>query len=249
MVGTAAELPVRGRDVRIGRPGQDFLRRRDVPRQLGMGGPQQGDNAGDVRSRHRGAAQRAVRGVVRPSRGASTRSRRDDVWLDAVRPVNRDRAAATEVRHDIGAGGQSACRKGSRVDRRRILDGAAVRPGVPSGSLDKDAARLCVLDDRPQRVCCAAFARTAAPAVVHHMRPPRRVRVLAGEVGRSDEELEALGVARRSAGPLIHVPAPDPLGTGGDADLVAHAVVSRGRPGRVGAVAVVVAGLLVIRST
>ena len=103
--------------------------------------------------------------------------------------------------------------------------------------------RLCARCGR------ATFARRAGPAVVHHVRPERRIRVLPLEVRRGHEELEALGVGRRHSVPLIHVPAADPLRSRCDADLVhaGIAVVTRGRAGRVGSVRVVVAGRLRVR--
>ena len=64
-------------------------------------------------------------------------------------------------------------------------------------------------------------ARRALPAVVHHVRPHRRVGVLPVEVRRRDEELEALRVRRRGTDALVHVAAADPLRARGDADLVA----------------------------
>jgi hypothetical protein len=63
-----------------------------------------------------------------------------------------------------------------------------------------------------------------------------RIRVVAGLVGGSDEELKALGVARRRAGVAIHIAATDPAGAGRNANLIPVAVVARGRAGRVGTV-------------
>ena len=130
--------------------------------------------------------------------------------------------------------------------RRRSVDSAAVRAAVPSRDVDEDAGCRRVLDDRPQRVLCAQLAGGTTPAVVHHMWSECRVGVLMVEVPRSDEELEALGIGLRPSDVLVHVAAADPLGSGSDADLIAAAVVTRGGPGRVGAVSVVVAGLLAV---
>ena len=90
--------------------------------------------------------------------------------------------------------------------------------------------------------------RRAVPAVVHHVRPQRRVRVLVVEIRRRHEELEALRVGRRGAVALVHVPAADPLRARRDADLVPGAVVSDRRSRRVRAVRVVVAGHRAVRA-
>ena len=79
---------------------------------------------------------------------------------------------------------------------------------------------LRVLDDLLQGVRRATLARRATPAVVHHVGPPGRIRVLPLEIRGRHEELEALGVGRRRSVPLIHVPAADPLRAGCDADLI-----------------------------
>ena len=132
--------------------------------------------------------------------------------------------------------------------RRRSVDSAAVRAAVPSRDVDEDAGCRRVLDDCLQRVLCAQLARRTTPAVVHHMWSECRVGVLMVEVPRGDEELEALGIGLRPSDVLVHVAAADPLGSGRDADLIhaGSAVVTRRRPRRMGAVAVVVAGHLAV---
>src|SRR6185436_10210369 len=86
-----------------------------------------------------------------------------------------------------------------------------------------------------------------APAVVHDVRPLRRVRRRAVEPGGREEELEALHVGGGPTVAGVHVAAADPLGGGCDADLVQAGadtgarVVADRRPGGVGAVTVVVA--------
>src|SRR5688572_25474092 len=76
------------------------------------------------------------------------------------------------------------------------------------------------------------------------MRAQGRIGVLAREVGGGDHELEALGVCGRCAYALVHVAAADPLGAGSYAYLVTCAIVPDGGADGVGAVAVVIAGLL-----
>ena len=202
-------------------------------------------------TRHRRPAGVRVVGIACVGRGTRARARRDDVRLDPAGAVSRDRPAAAEPDDRVRAGRQRAGRVRRGVDRDRVLNRAAVRARVARGGLDEDAGGGRVLDDRLQRRRCATFARRTGPAVVHHVRPKRRIRVLPLEVRRGHEELEALGVCRRRSVPLIHVPAADPLGSRSDADLVdaGIAVVTRGRAGRVGAVEVVVARLLVVRRT
>jgi hypothetical protein len=72
------------------------------------------------------------------------------------------------------------------------------------------------------------------------VRPLRRIRVLAVEIGRSDEELEALRVRLGAADALVHVVAADPLRARSDTDLVPGSVVADRGPGRVRPMTVVV---------
>src|SRR4029450_9220857 len=114
-------------------------------------------------------------------------------------------------------------------------------PPVARGDHDEDPGSRRVLDDLLQAVRSAELARRAAPAVVHHVGPLRWIGVLVVQVGRGDEPLEALRVGLGPSDVLVHVVAADPLGAGGDADLIPGAVVTRGGTGRVGAVLLVVA--------
>ncbi len=237
MVDPAALRAVRGRDVRVRGALQQRLRRSDVPRQLRMSRPEQRDDADHVRAGHRGSAERRVGRVARVRRRARGVPRSGDVGLDAAGAVGGDRAAAAEAGEAHRARIHRGGREGRRVDRRRILNGAAVRAAVARRGLDEDAGGLCVLDDRLERGRRTAFARRTRPAVVHHVRAERRVGVLTLEVGRCDEELEALRVGRRGAVPLIHVPAADPLRARRDTDLVTRSVVTGGGARRVRSVA------------
>jgi len=76
-----------------------------------------------------------------------------------------------------------------------------------------------------------------------------RVRIVAGAIGRRQEELEAGAVGGRCAVAGIHVATGDPACAGGDADLIGAAVVADHRAHGVGAVIIVVAGLGRIRRT
>src|SRR5207248_7612825 len=107
--------------------------------------------------------------------------------------------------------------------------------------LDEDARGFGVVNDRLQRAGRTSLARRTRPAVGDHVRPPGGIGVLPAQVGRRDEELEALGIGGRTPGPLVHVAAPDPLRTRSDTDLVPGAVVADRRAGRVTPVTVVVA--------
>ena len=122
-------------------------------------------------------------------------------------------------------------------------------PAFPADTVTKMPAACVFSTICAQGVVRAPLARRAAPAVVHHVRPERRIRVTTREVRRRHEELEALGIGRRRSVPLIHVPAADPLRSRSDADLVRArtAVVTRGRARRVRSVRVVVAGRLRVR--
>lgn len=72
------------------------------------------------------------------------------------------------------------------------------------------------------------------------MRALGRIGIVARLIGGRNEELEALGVTFRCAGPAVHVAAADPLGAGSDPDLISATVVTRGGTGRVGAVSFII---------
>ena len=72
------------------------------------------------------------------------------------------------------------------------------------------------------------------------MRPHGGVRIVSARIRWRDHKLETLRVSRGRAVPLVHVPAADPFRAGRNADLVTGAIVAHGRPGRVGAVALVI---------
>ena len=123
-------------------------------------------------------------------------------------------------------------------------------PVVPGREDGRDAGRAQVLDRRLQDVRRrAAFARRAVPGVGDDVGREVGIRILAGGVGRREEPLEALHVARRRSAALIHVPAADPLRAGSHADAGARAVVSDGDAGRRRSVSVVVAGCRSVRAT
>ena len=65
-------------------------------------------------------------------------------------------------------------------------------------------------------------------------------RILAVEIGGSDEELEALGVSGRGAVALIHISATDPLCPRSHSNLVARSTVAHCRAGGVRPVAVII---------
>lgn len=126
------------------------------------------------------------------------------------------------------------------MDRRRVDDGRACRAAVAGRRDDQDPRAAHGGDSRLQRVPRAALRRRAAPRIVDHVRRQLGSRVLAGEVGRREEELEALEVAGRHAVAEVHVAAGDPARFGRDTDLVGPVPADDG-PHRVGAVVVVVA--------
>ena len=170
----------------------------------------------------------------RPRRGHQVR-------LDEPRADGR--APAAEAGHGVGGRG-GAHGEGGGVGRGRVGDGTARGARVPRGDDGHDARRPLRVDGLLERAPAAALRGRATPGVGGEVGGPRRVRSRAVQPRGGEEELEALQVAGRGPVPLVHVAAADPPGPGGHAHLVSRAVVAQDRPHGVGAVAVVVAGLL-----
>jgi len=80
------------------------------------------------------------------------------------------------------------------------------------------------------------------------MRTQGRVRIVAGQIGRRDGELETLSVGGRRAVALIHVAATDPLGARSYSYLITGAIVPNGGAGRVCSVTLIITGRDSVRS-
>src|SRR5438045_7574671 len=80
------------------------------------------------------------------------------------------------------------------------------------------------------------------------MRPQRRICVVPSEVGRRNHELKAFGIGGGHAITLVHISASNPLGAGSYPHLISSTVVAHSSPGRMRAVAKVVARRLCIRT-
>ena len=73
------------------------------------------------------------------------------------------------------------------------------------------------------------------------MWPQSRVRVVSSQIGRCNHELKALCVGGRRAVTLVHIATANPIRAGCNPHLIAGAVVAHGGPGRMRAMAIVVA--------
>ena len=80
------------------------------------------------------------------------------------------------------------------------------------------------------------------------MRTQRRVRVIPGEIGRSDHELKTLGVGCRRADAHIHIAAANPFCPRSDTNLVSRSVVTKRGARSVCSVTLVVTRDLGVRS-
>ena len=72
------------------------------------------------------------------------------------------------------------------------------------------------------------------------MRPSGRIGTIAGQVGRRDHELKALGVCGRRSVTDIHVSTAYPLCVRRDTDLICPAIVAEHRADRMCAMAIVI---------
>ena len=186
--------------------------------------PEEGDDADHVRTGHRGAAEVRIRGVARSVGRARARAGGDDVGLDAVGAVERDRTAAAEADELDSCRGERARREGGVVDAGGSVTVLQPGPALPAEASTKMPAAwvfstiVCRVSARSPRSagspsCCSSRAAGA----------PDRVAARSGR--RRQEELEALDVGRRRAVPLVHVPAADPLRARRHADLVGPVAV------------------------
>ena len=158
-------------------------------------------------------------------------------------------AASRKDRDDRRRGSVAPTAKAGFVDRRNAGQRRALRARVagrealsdPGGAerLDRGAEDLRVR---------AAFLLRARPRVVDDVGAELGARIRAVGIGRRQEELEALDVARRRPGADLHVPAADPPGARRDSDLVLSPVVPHRDAGDRSAVALVVAGLGRVRA-
>ena len=146
-------------------------------------------------------------------RDAHVHAGRADVGLQAVRAVLRDRDRgwrSAAIPSDVV---RRADRKRRVVERRarRARSRRRGRRCRPRRRRRLPAAPH-VLDDALQDLRVrASLARGTAPGVVDDVGAEIGPRVAAGVIGRREEELEALRVARRRAVALVHVAAADEL--------------------------------------
>ena len=210
-----------------------------LPTSAGAADQHQRDRAAGVGRGHRGPVEVGV-AVVRDAR-ADVDAGGGDVGLDD--PVEGRWATA-------GEGGDVAVDvEGAHPVALRVVAGrghaAAARAGVAVGEHREDAGG----DPGVDGVHVPVVADPAAPGVVDDVRPQVGPRVLRRS-GRSGATIHSPLSSRAESEQLLvsHPLAAIQRAAGGDADLVAGAVVTDHRPHRVGAVAVVVARLIGRRS-
>ena len=166
--------------------------------------------------------------------------------LDPVGTVEGDRPAAAEADDRVRARGQRADRVRRGVDRGRIVDRAAAGPAFPAETSTKIPAAWSVIDDRAAKCSPRSPRSPGNPSCCSSRAAAKPGSGSAPGGRRRDEELEALGVRRRGAVALVHVPAADPLRAGATPIWFARAVVTGGGCRHVCAVEGVVARLLVV---